>query len=444
VEAWLVGIQQVVAVAVAFIHRIITMHSSVASFLVAVLLAAPAATSLNAQTREPSRGSSARDSITVARRGAQPPNPVASSNFTGVVRVESLFDSVASSRAYGASVAFDAGARTSWHTHANGQMLIVTAGIGRVQQWGAAAEEIRPGDVVRIPSNVKHWHGAAPATAMTHIAIVEGGTTWMEPVTDTQYRAQVRIVRSSSPIRDSTRQTATGSAQPAASANQQERLAPVMADYTTRVLFGDVYDRPELSARDRGLVTISVLIATGKPDQLQVHLGRALGSGVTPIEASGVLSTMAIYAGWPSAVVALAVYDRVYTSRNIDTAPIRAAVAALSPELASDAAQRRTNNEQFGVIAPKFAQLTNDVVFGDVWRRPDLSARDRSLVTLSALTAMGDDDYLEVYLRRAVDSGLTRDQITEAFTHVAFYAGWAKASKAIAATGKTLGEGSSR
>ncbi len=146
-------------------------------------------------------------------------------------------------------------------------------------------------------------------------------------------------------------------AQPSASAGQQERLAPVMADYTTRVLFGDVYERPQLSARDRGLVTISVLIATGKPDQLQVHLGRALGSGVKPVEASGVLSTLAIYAGWPSAVVALAVYDRVYTSRNIDTGPLRAAVATLTPVPAGDAARRRVTNDEFGVIAPKFAQL---------------------------------------------------------------------------------------
>jgi 4-carboxymuconolactone decarboxylase len=228
-------------------------------------------------------------------------------------------------------------------------------------------------------------------------------------------------------------------AQPPASGNQQERLAPVMADYTSRVLFGDVYERPELSARDRGLVTISVLIATGKPDQLQVHLGRALGSGVKPIEASGVLSTLAIYAGWPSAVVALAVYDRVYTSRNVDTGPLKAAVASLSPERAGDAAQRRSTNEQFGVIAPKFGQLTNDVVFNDLWRRPDLSPRDRSLVTLSALAAMGDDDLLDPYLRRAVESGLTRDQITEAFTHLAFYAGWGKATRAIIATGRTLG-----
>jgi 4-carboxymuconolactone decarboxylase len=214
-----------------------------------------------------------------------------------------------------------------------------------------------------------------------------------------------------------------------------------MAEYTNEVLFGDVYRRSELSPRDRSLVTISVLIATGKPEQLRGHLGRALGAGVTPREASGVLTHLAIYAGWPSAVVALSVYDTVYRARNIDTAPLRA-VAAPLPAHAWNAERARTTNDQFGTIAPKFAQLTNDVVFDDLWRRSDLSVRDRSLVTLAVLAAMGDDDQLDFYLRRAVESGLTRDQITEAFTHLAFYAGWPKATKAMTATARTLGTGS--
>ena len=227
-------------------------------------------------------------------------------------------------------------------------------------------------------------------------------------------------------------------AQPRPSGNVQPKIAPGMADYTDNVLFGDVWRRPELSPRDRSLVTISALIAMAKPDQLQGHLGRALGNGVQPREASGVLTHLAIYCGWPSAVVALDVYDRVYTARNIDTAPLRAAVAPL-PAHAWDAERARTTTEQFGTVAPKFTQLTNDVVFDDLWRRADLSVRDRSLVTLAALAAMGDDDLLDFYLRRAVESGLTRDQIAEAFTHLAFYAGWAKATKAMAATVKTLG-----
>ena len=91
-------------------------------------------------------------------------------------------------------------------------------------------------------------------------------------------------------------------------------------------------------------------------------------------------------------------------------------------------------------VAPKFVQLTNDVVFDDLWRRSDLSLRDRSLVTIVALAAMGDDDQLEFYLRRGIESGLTRDQIVEAVTHLGFYAGWGKATKAMTAISRSFGK----
>lgn len=141
--------------------------------------------------------------------------------------------------------------------------------------------------------------------------------------------------------------------QPRVSGDLQDRLAPGMADYTNRVLFGDIWVGPELSPRDRSLMVVSVLIATGKPGQLSGHLGRALGNGVTPTEASGVLTHLAVYCGWPAAVVALDVYQQVYTSRNIDTAPLRNAVAPLAAPV-SEAARTRNTVDQFGAIAPKF------------------------------------------------------------------------------------------
>ena len=148
----------------------------------------------------------AQDTIAVTRRVTQAapspqpaPEPQArgsSSNFTGSVRVAPVFQATAPGRAYGANVTFAPGARTAWHTHPAGQTLIVSAGVGRVQQWGAPAHEIRPRDVVRIPPGVKHWHGASPDRAMTHLAIVEPidgrSVEWMEPVTDAQYLAPVR------------------------------------------------------------------------------------------------------------------------------------------------------------------------------------------------------------------------------------------------------------
>ena len=130
-------------------------------------------------------------------------------------------------------------------------------------------------------------------------------------------------------------------------------------------------------------------------------------------------------------------YEQVYTARKVDTAALRAVVPPL-PAPASDAARARAVNEQFAAVAPKFAQLTNDVVFDNLWRRSDLSLRDRSLVTIAALAAMGDDDQLDFYLRRGLESGLTREQIAEALTHLGFYAGWSKATKAMTATARTL------
>jgi 4-carboxymuconolactone decarboxylase len=208
---------------------------------------------------------------------------------------------------------------------------------------------------------------------------------------------------------------------------------------TDEVLFGDVWRRPELAPRDRSLVTVSALIATGKTTQLAGHLGRAFDNGVQPTEASGLLAHLAVYSGWPNAVSALNVYEQVYTARKIDPTALRDVRPRL-PVSGLDASQARTVNEDFGTIAPKFAQLTNEIVFNDLWRRPDLSPRDRSLATIAALAAMGDDDQLDIYLRRAIESGLTRAQVNEALTHLGFYAGWPKAMKAIRASARTLGK----
>jgi quercetin dioxygenase-like cupin family protein len=113
--------------------------------------------------------------------------------FTGTVRIDPLFPVTPPARAAGNTVTFEPGARTAWHTHPLGQTLIVIAGCGRVQRWGGPVEEIRPGDVVWFSPGEKHWHGAAPTTAMTHIAIQEQldgkAVAWLEKVTDEQYQA---------------------------------------------------------------------------------------------------------------------------------------------------------------------------------------------------------------------------------------------------------------
>jgi quercetin dioxygenase-like cupin family protein len=131
-------------------------------------------------------------SIVITRNGAQPSGKGPANYFTGVVRVDGRFQAPDPARVSGASVTFEPGARTAWHSHPLGQTLIVTSGRGWVQHWSGPIEEIQPGDVIWIPPGAKHWHGATPTTAMTHIAIVErldGKTTdWMEKVSDEQYR----------------------------------------------------------------------------------------------------------------------------------------------------------------------------------------------------------------------------------------------------------------
>ncbi len=128
----------------------------------------------------------------IKRVGTQPSNKGPAEYFTGTVRIDPLFQANAPARAAGASVTFEPGARTAWHTHPLGQTLIIVSGCGRVQRWGGPVEEIRPGDVVWFPPGEKHWHGAAPATAMTHIAIQEAldgkVVEWMEKVSDEQYK----------------------------------------------------------------------------------------------------------------------------------------------------------------------------------------------------------------------------------------------------------------
>jgi quercetin dioxygenase-like cupin family protein len=137
-------------------------------------------------------GSDASKTIRITPSGSQPSLNAPAENFAGAVRIDSPFRTGAPARVQGSVVTFEPGARTAWHTHPLGQTLIVTAGVGLVQQWDGPIQEIRQGDVVWIPPGVKHWHGATATTGMTHIAILEAldgkSADWMEQVGDEQYR----------------------------------------------------------------------------------------------------------------------------------------------------------------------------------------------------------------------------------------------------------------
>ena len=236
--------------------------------------------------------------IVVTRSEAQSSRPGPAENFTGSVRVDQQFQTSAPGRASGARVTFEPGARTAWHSHPLGQTLIVTSGVGRVQRWGDPVDEIRPGDVVWIPPGQKHWHGASTTTSMSHIAIVERldgkSVDWMEKVTDEQYGAPLRARPAAAAAPD-----ATPAGQPTPAQRIIGDFAPKLAQLTDDVLYADVWARPQLSPRDRSLVTISALIAMNRPDQLRSHLVRARDNGVTEEQVVETITHLAFYAGWP-------------------------------------------------------------------------------------------------------------------------------------------------
>jgi 4-carboxymuconolactone decarboxylase len=247
--------------------------------------------------------------IRIMRSASRPSRQGSAENFTGSVRVDPLFQANAPARASGSLVTFEPGARTAWHSHPLGQILIVTAGTGRVQRWGDPVEEIRQGDVVWIPPGQKHWHGAAPNSSMAHIAIVEQldgkAVDWMEKVSDVQYGAPLRAQAAST----------AGSAKPRPSQGPIGDFAPKLAELTDDVLYGDVWERPELSKRDRSLVTVAALIALNRPEQLRSHFIKARENGVTQGELTETITHLAFYCGWPNAVNAVNVAKEVFDKK---------------------------------------------------------------------------------------------------------------------------------
>ena len=211
-----------------------------------------------------------------------------------------------------------------------------------------------------------------------------------------------------------------------------QAITPPLAAYTDDVLFGDVWKRTELVPRDRSLVTVAALIAGGHTQQMTGHFNRALDNGVKPAEISAVITHLAFYCGWPRAVSAVGMAQDVFAKRGIATDGLASpASELLAVDPASDAPRAAVVEAQMGGTAPALARYTNSVLFGDLWRQPDLAPRDRSLVTIAALIAAGQDDQLAFHIDRGMNNGLTRTEVSEVITHLAFYAGWPRAVSAV-------------
>jgi len=209
-------------------------------------------------------------------------------------------------------------------------------------------------------------------------------------------------------------------------------VAPALEKYTQGRLLGDVWKRPGLTPRDRSIVTLAALIARDQTIEMPYYVNLALDNGVTPREISEIITHLAFYSGWANAISAVAVAKDVFARRGIGADQLPAASPQLLPlDEAAEAQRAARVGEQFGKVAPGIVQYTTEVLFRDLWLRPDLAPRDRSLVTVSALIASGQVAQIPYHLNRAMDNGLTQAQASEVITHLAFYVGWPNAFSAL-------------
>ena len=211
-------------------------------------------------------------------------------------------------------------------------------------------------------------------------------------------------------------------------------VSPALEHYTKGPLLDGLWKRPEMSPRDRSIVTVAALIARIQTIEMPFHFALALDNGVKPSELSEIITHLAFYSGWANAMSAVAVAKDIFHQRGIGIDQLPPAKDKLMPLNEEAEAQRATQvSKNFGQVSPDLVQNTTDLLFRDLWLRPALAPRDRSLVTVSALIASGQIAQITYHLNRAMDNGLTQPQASEVVTHIAFYAGWPSAFSALPA-----------
>jgi 4-carboxymuconolactone decarboxylase len=202
-------------------------------------------------------------------------------------------------------------------------------------------------------------------------------------------------------------------------------VSPALAKFTRESIAEELWRRPELSARDRAVVTVTALIARQQTVGMLHYFNQALDCGVTAAELSEIATHLAFYSGWPNAMAAVPVLNQIFVERGIGTDQLPEQAPSLLPLDETAESQRASAvMANFGAVGPGVLQYTTDLLFRNLWLRPALAPRDRSLVTVSALIASGHVAQITYHLNRAMDNGLTREQASEVLTHLAFYAGW--------------------
>jgi 4-carboxymuconolactone decarboxylase len=209
-------------------------------------------------------------------------------------------------------------------------------------------------------------------------------------------------------------------------------VSPALAHFTQEAVTEGVWKRPGLSPRDHGLITVAALIARSQTLAMPHYFEKALDSGVKAGELSEIILHLAFYSGFPNAMAAVGAAKDAFHKRGIsakELPPARDKLLPLNEEAETQRATQVANN--FGAVSPGLVQNTTDLLFRDLWLRPALAPRDRSLVTVAALIASGQVQQITYHLNRALDNGLTQEQASEVPTHLAFYEGWPNCFSAL-------------
>lgn len=210
------------------------------------------------------------------------------------------------------------------------------------------------------------------------------------------------------------------------------QVAPALEAYSEGALFGTEWAGEELSLRDRALVTFAALMTRHETDTLGRHIALALDAGVTPAELSETITHLAFYTGWGNATAAAEAAAPIYAERGVTAEDLPAPDPELLPLDAEGEAARETFvSSTYGPVSMGVVDNTRELLFLDLWLRPDLAPRDRSLVTVAALIAAGQPEQMTFHLNRAMDNGLTREEAGAMLSHLAFYTGWPKVFSAL-------------
>ncbi|WP_137806388.1 carboxymuconolactone decarboxylase family protein [Pseudomonas sp. G(2018)] len=354
---------------------------------IAVCAAAPFASAAGAEAG----ASESRVAQQISRAGTQASAAGPADYFTGRVRVDPLFPATREVNASGAYVTFEPGARSAWHTHPAGQRLVVVSGTGLTQEWGKPVEEIRPGDVIVCPPGVKHWHGAAPTSPMTHLAVtgvMEGKSVqWLEKVSDDQYNARNAVAPPSMPA--------------------EHPVSEV------------------LSTKQQAIPLIAASMATSNMPGLNAALNQGLDAGLTVSEAKEILVQLYAYSGFPRSLNALGELMKVVQTRKqngIEDDPGRepGRVIPTGDELLAVGKANQTRIAGAPVQGPlfDFAPVINQYLqahlFGDIFERDNLDWQSRELATVAALAVTpGVESQLRSHMAASLRVGLSPGQLRQ-------------------------------